>query len=565
MKVNKTAGSWLFGHTRRQLPGVVLLSVLSVVTALGYLWLALLSKQLLEAAQALLQSEIPYTVWECLRQPSLYVPALTVVGVVIAQVVLHILTSRLKVYAAGKLEMRLREQVFSSLLRADYAAVQEYHSGELITRLTSDVTVVSQGVTGLLPTAASLIARLVGSIALMVALAPELALVLIGAGLLALIGSRLYGTRLKRLHKRCQEAYGKTRSFMQESLIHILSLKAFSAEEAAKQELDVRQTEHFRWKLRRNLLQVLGSAAMYTVITAAYYAMLLWSAFGLVVGTMTVGTLAALLQIFEQLQAPLRNASGLLSQYYTIMASAERLQQTDDIAPEQETALPAERKVMIDGFCRLVLSDVHFAYDQETVVLRGVDLTVNRGECVALVGTSGIGKSTLMKLILAIYPCNEGSITLDGDMPLSVGVQSRRLMAYVPQGNSLISGTIRENIAFFREVTDDRLAEVVRLACLDEFVASLPDGLETVVGENGFGISEGQAQRIGIARALLHDAPLLLLDECTSALDAQTEERLLTNLRGLQNKAVLLISHKDTTVAGSDHVWRLVDGRLQPS
>ena len=563
MKYNRTAGAWLVKHTRRQLPGVLLLSVLSAATALAYVWLALLSKDLLEAAQMLLQSGEPNTVWDCLKQPSLYVPALTVVGVVIGQIVLHIVTSRLKVYAAGKLEMRLRERVFSSLMHADYAAMHGYHSGELIMRLTSDITVVSQGVTGLIPTAVSLIARLIGGITLLVMLAPGLSLALIGIGAVVLVGSRFYGVLLKRLHKRCQEADGKMRSFLQEAFSHILSVKAFAVEDAVKQDLNVYQTEHFRWKLRRNRVQVLGSTAIYALMTAAYYAMLLWCVFGLAVGSVTVGTLAALLQVFEQLQAPLRSASGLLSQYYAIWASADRLRQIDSVEPEADGILPTDRQALSDGFRRLVVSHVGFSYDASTPVLSGVDLTVERGECVALVGTSGIGKSTLMKLILAIHPCSEGTITLEGDTPLPVSAASRRLMAYVPQGNTLISGTLRQNIVFFREVSDNALAEVIRLACLDEFVSSLPDGLNTIIGEQGFGISEGQAQRVGIARALLHDAPLLLLDECTSALDARTEERLLGNLRGLPNKAVLLISHKDTTVAGSDRVYRLADGVLK--
>ena len=565
MKYNKTAGAWLLKHTRHLLPGVLVLSVLSMVTALAYLWLALLSKELLEAAQTLLLTGTGNTIWDALRQPALYVPALKVIGVVLGQIILHVVTGRLTVYASGKLQIRLCGQVFSSLLRADYTAVHGYHSGELITRLTSDVSVVAQGITGLLPMAASLIARLVGGVVLLVVLAPDLSLALIGIGVVTVIGSRIYGVRMKRLHKQCQEAYGKTRSFMQEALSHLLSVKAFAVEDAVNRELDAHQAEHFHRKLHRNRLQLLGSTTVYALMTVAYDAMLLWCVFGLAVGTVTVGTLAALIQVFEQLQAPLRNISGVLSQYYAIMASAERLQELDGTEPEPEAAFPDSPRVLADGFRRLVLSDVIFSYDEATPVLNGVNLTVERGECVALVGESGIGKSTLMKLILAILPCNEGSIVLEGETPLPVGAASRRLMAYVPQSNTLISGTLRENIAFFREVEEETLAEVVRLACLDEFVASLPDGLDTVVGERGFGVSEGQAQRVGIARALLHDAPLLLLDECTSALDAATEERLLGNLRALQDRAVLLISHKDTTVAGSDCVWRLVGGTLVPA
>lgn len=562
MKVNKTAGKWLMQHTRRQLPSVILLSVLSALTSAAYLWLALLSKELIEAAQQLLESGKSLTLWNCLADPALYIPAATVVAVVLGQVILHMLTSRLRVHVSGKLEMRLREQVFSSLLHTEYTAINAFHSGELITRLTSDVTVVAQGVTGLAPTAISLLTKLVGSMAVLAVLAPELAVVIAAIGVLAVIGSRFYGSKLKKLHKRCQEAYGKTRSFIQEAFTQLLSVKAFADETAVENEMNACQNEHFRFKLRRNTVQIVGSTGMYLLMTAAYYAMLLWCVFCLAIGTMTVGTLTALLQVFEQLQSPLRSASGIMPQYYAMMASAERLQQADTMPPETDNTLPASRRTVVDGFRSLVMAGVSFAYDEDTPVLQQVDLTVNRGECVALVGASGIGKSTLMKLLLAIHSCDAGSISLEGEVSVPVSAATRCIMAYVPQGNALISGTIRDNITFFREVSTEAVEAAVRLACLDEFVGSLPEGLDTVLGEHGLGVSEGQAQRIAVARALLHDAPILLLDECTSALDTETEERLLKNLRSLNDKAVLLISHKDTTVAGSDRVLRLENGKL---
>jgi ABC-type multidrug transport system fused ATPase/permease subunit len=242
------------------------------------------------------------------------------------------------------------------------------------------------------------------------------------------------------------------------------------------------------------------------------------------------------------------------------MASAERLQQTDELPVEETTA----SQLTTAAFRALSVQGVTFAYDNDRPVLDDVSLTVERGTCTAIVGTSGIGKSTLLKLILAIYPCKAGRIVLEGENTATADASTRSLMAYVPQGNSLIAGTIRDNITFFRTVEEDRLTEVIRLVCLDEFVASLPQGVDTCIGENGVGVSEGQAQRIAIARALLHDAPILLLDECTSALDAVTEQMLLQNLRTLTDKAVLLISHKDSTVAGSTSVLRLADGKLTP-
>ncbi len=562
MQVNNKAGSWLFKNTRNRLPAVLLLSVLNALMAGAYLWLALLSKDLLEAAQTVLSQDTLHSVWDCLRLPALYIPTLTVVAVVLATVVLHIVTSHFKVYTTGKVEMQLRERVFGSLLHADYTAIHTYHSGELITRLTSDITVVAQNVVGLLPAATSLLAKLIGGVAVLAVLAPDLTLVIMAVGAVAVIGSRIYGARLKALHKQCQQAYGKTRSFIQEIFSRLLSVKVFGNEAAVGQQMNEYQDDYFRWKLRRNRTQLVGSTGLYLLLTAAYYIILLWCVFCLALGAMTVGTLTALLQIFEQLQAPMRSASGLLPQYYAMLASAERLQQIDEILPESSAELPAPRAAVAQGFRRLCLSDVSFAYDEDIPILRGVNLAIALGECVALVGASGIGKSTLMKLVLAIHPCNHGNIVFDGDIPVQAGAATRCLTAYVPQGNALIGGTLRENVAFFRTVTDDQVRKAMSLACLDEFVESLPNGLDTPIGENGIGVSEGQAQRIAIARALLQDAPLLLLDECTSALDAVTEERVVRNLRGLQNKAILLISHKDTTVAGSDRVWRLEEGEL---
>lgn len=559
MKVSKATSVWLFNHTRRQLPLVILIAVLSVLSALAYLWLAILSKELIEAAQTVF-SVPDRTLWESFRQPALYKPTVTLIAVVIGQVILHVTQNRLKIHAAGRMEMQLRKQVFSSLLHAEYTALNDYHSGEFLTRLTSDVQVVSQGIITLLPTTASLISKLVGGLAVMAVLAPQLAMVIVGVGVIALIGSRFYGAQLKKLHKRCQESYGKTRAFMQDIFLQWSSVKAFAVEQSATEDLDKNQAEHFRWKLRRNSIQLVGSTGMYLLLTVAYYAVLVWCVFCLALGTMTVGTLTALLQVFEQLQAPMRNASGILPQYYAILASAERLQQIDDLPTEQTVAAP----LSASSFRSLSVQDVTFAYDEERPVLDKVSFTVKRGSCTAIVGASGIGKSTLLKLILAMYPCQAGRIAIEGETAVEVNASTRSLMAYVPQGNSLIAGTIRENIAFFRDVTDERIAEVIRLACLDEFVASLPQGTNTPIGENGVGVSEGQAQRIAIARALLHDAPLLLLDECTSALDVATEQTLLTNLHSLTDKAVLLISHKDSTVAGSTTVLRLENGTLAP-
>ncbi|MBQ9964829.1 MAG: ABC transporter ATP-binding protein, partial [Clostridia bacterium] len=323
--------------------------------------------------------------------------------------------------------------------------------------------------------------------------------------------------------------------------------------------------ENFRQRIRRNTIANLGNTGVYLVLTATYYVALLCGVVMMIAGTLSVGTLAALLQIFEQIQSPLRNASGLLPQYFTMMASAERLYEMEQLTPEAATPLPATPEELFRSFSQLEFRDVRFTYEDGAKILDGVDLQLRRGEITALVGESGIGKSTVIKLILSILTPQAGSICLHcGEHRFSIDAATRLFFSYVPQGNTVLSGTVRNNIAFFRpDVSDERLRDVLKLACLEEFVDGLPEGVDAEVGEHGYGVSEGQAQRIAIARALLNDAPILLLDECTSALDSETEERLLHNLRSLTDKTVLIVSHKDGTVAGSDHIVRLQDGKME--
>lgn len=265
---------------------------------------------------------------------------------------------------------------------------------------------------------------------------------------------------------------------------------------------------------------------------------MLWGCTGIVSGSLSYGTLTAMLQLVAQVQSPISGFANLASRAYAAVSSAERLEELDRL-PREEKAQPVSGQ-----FTGLAVENLCFSYDRQPV-LRDFSFRMNAGEIIALTGPSGCGKSTLFSLLLGLYPPESGSVqfaTTQGTLP--AGPSARQLLSYVPQGNALFSGTLRENIAMFRpEASEAEIWAGAKCACMEGFIQSLPQGLDTVLGEKGLGLSEGQAQRIAVARAIVGNAPLLLLDEATSALDEDTERQLLQNLAGL-NRSCLIVTHR---------------------
>jgi ATP-binding cassette subfamily B protein len=289
-----------------------------------------------------------------------------------------------------------------------------------------------------------------------------------------------------------------------------------------------------------------------------YFAGVIYCAHGILTGRVTYGTLTAVMQLIGQVQGPLSGISSFVPWYYSVIASAERLMVVEDYADDGEVASAAEARALYDGsFGSLGLRGASFSYqpldDEEMpVVLSNLSLEIRKGEYVAFTGHSGCGKSTVLKLLMCLYPLDGGERFVD-DEPLTA--YHRRLFAYVPQGNALISGSIRDVVSFADPAAsydDARIREALAIACADEFV----DDIDVVLGERGSGLSEGQMQRIAIARALFSDAPILLLDESTSALDELTERHLLENLRSLTDRTVVIVTHRSAALSVCDRVLR---------
>lgn len=547
MKQN-AARKWIGQTAKPQLPFLVLLILGNALSSVCAVSVALFSKRIVDAAQ---NADLP----------ALYRAGAVLLCVVLLQIALRIFDNSLSVRVSGKLEMACKRRLFSAILQKEYSAVTAYHSGELMTRLTSDITVVSDNATVLLPTATAMVTRLVFAFAVIVSLDLRFALLLLAAGVLLFVCTRAFRGKIKQLHKSVQASDGRLRAFLQEALESLLAVQVFGVQEKVTREADVRQTENFDAKIRRNRWSIAANAGFLAVFSFGTLVTLLWCGWRLAAGAITFGTLTALLQLVNQVQAPLTNLSGLMPKYYSMLSSAERLLEIEN--------LPEEAQAQTDtapacNFESARFRGVSFAYGQNEV-FTDADFEIRKNDFVVISGISGIGKSTLFKLLLGVLTPNGGEITVTADgRTYPADKNTRGLFAYVPQGNLLFSGTVRDNIRFIKEnATDEEVLRAAEIACADTFIDELPAGLDTLLGEGGSGLSEGQMQRIAVARAILTDAPVLLLDEATSALDEETEARLLSNIRALENKTCLIISHKKAAYAVCTRELTVKDGTVR--
>ncbi len=547
MKQN-TARKWIWQTAKPQLPLLVLLIFGNALSSVCAVSMALFSKWIVDAAQ---NADLP----------ALYRAGAVLLCVVLLQIALRIFDNSLSVRISGKLEMACKRRLFSAILQKEYSAVTAYHSGELMTRLTSDITVVTDNATVLLPTATAMVTRLVFAFAVIVSLDVRFALLLLAAGVLLFVFTRAFRSKIKKLHKAVQASDGRLRAFLQESIESLLAVQVFGVQEKVTREADVRQSENFDAKIRRNRWSIAANAGFLAVFSFGTLVTLLWCGWRLAAGAITFGTLTALLQLVNQVQTPLTNLSGLMPKYYSMLSSAERLLEIEDLPDEAQTGA---KTMPTKDFESARFRGVSFAYGQNEV-FTDADFEIRKQDFVVISGISGIGKSTLFKLLLGVLTPDGGEITVTaGGRTYPADKNTRGLFAYVPQGNLLFSGTVRDNIRFIKEdATDEEVLRAAKIACADTFIDELPAGLDTLLGEGGSGLSEGQMQRIAVARAILTDAPVLLLDEATSALDEETEARLLQNIRALENKTCLIISHKKAAYAVCTRELTVKDGTVR--
>ena len=545
---HKTTLHFLAERNRRYIPGLVLLTVLEVARAYLGVEFAMVTRQVIDCAQSGSAEKLAQA-------------ALLLAAVVAGIMALYASAQYLRGWLRATLDREWKTRLSHKLLHGDYAAVSAYHSGELVNRLTSDVEAVNGGVIALIPNVAALLTRLVSAVWMMATMEPTFTLLAVACGLVVIGATGFFRKRLKNLHKQMQEANGKANGFVQEIMEKLLAVQAMSVE--AETEAREKKILDSRWKLqmRQQRFSIMGTTGMYLACYLLEGAALVWCALRLMQGEISFGTLTAVVQLTGQLEGPILNFSGYIPQYVAMLASAERLIELEEISgvPVQkrdvQTLFGADTCIEAEGLC--------FAYDDTTVFDSACFRLPLQGSA-AITGNSGIGKSTLLKLLLGIYKPTSGRLLLrTGAEEIPLNAETRGLFAYVPQGNLLFSGTLRENLLLTAPgATEQDMETAAFVSCMDEYLPQLEHGFDTVLGESGAGLSEGQAQRVSIARAVLSGAPVLLLDEATSALDAATEQRVLERLNALPGRVCIAITHRPAALALSDRQMVIADGKI---
>ncbi len=543
-KENSEGLRWVVKNSKREIPFVVLISVIYIILALVNTAIALFSKYAIDAAQKAAGAKT-----DALHDK--YIHDIIFWGIVILLVISFRLVLRVGVSAIGikvqaKLVMRYRTKLFYGILNKKYEKINKIHSGELINRLTSDISIISDGVMNIIPNILYYITQFLGAFVVLIVIAPKFTIFFIIAGICISIITVLLRGKFKGLHKEVQSTEGVVRSFFQESIESLLVVKTFGVEDTFRDKGDELQDVNFWAKMKRRRVSILANAGFSFIFNAGYLAALVWAAIKVATKAMTYGTLTAMLQLISQIQAPFVNITKAVPDYYALIASAERIIEIEEIENEDKNIEDIDATKFYKEFSGAKFDNIKFTYGRESVLEEG-NAEFDKGDFVAIRGISGIGKSTLMKMLLGVFKPNEGTIKLyknNGEV-VEASPDTRSLFSYVPQGNYLFSGTLRENIMLVNPyASDEEIRRALEISDIAEFVESLPDGLDTVLGEKGMGISEGQAQRLAIARAIISKAPIILLDEATSALDAMTEKRVLDNIKSLETKTCIIITHK---------------------
>ncbi len=540
--MNNKVYKWILKNGKSSLPFIILLTGASVILSLISLQFSMESKKIIDIAIGEQSGRLS----ECIVR---------IASLLIVMLAVQIFINFINVHANSRFEISLKNNIFKNLLKKDYLSVSAYHSGELLNRINSDVSIIVSGITTIIPKAALFLTSVVGAFIYLYRIDSFLALVILAVGPFVLVGARVYSKMFKKLHKECQTADGKTKSFMLEMLQNLLVVKSFDNEDMIVDKSRKLQNKSYKLRITRTKVSVFAHIGMFLIFNAGFYFALAYCAYRLSQKVMTVGDVMAVTQLVNQIQSPFQNISGLVPQFFSVIASSERLIELEEIKDEKESGDNINCAIY-ENLEKIVFDDVEFSYSADSVVSQ-INMEIKKGEFAVVAGESGAGKSTAIKLLLGILTPDKGKIYLKtkDDKTYYLGKNTRTLFAYVPQGNMILSGTIRENISFANENADEEsIIKAAKVAQIMDFIETLDNGLDTVIGENGLGLSEGQAQRISIARALLYDAPVLLLDESTSALDSKTEINLLNSIKSMTDKTVIIVSHKQAAFDVCDKV-----------
>ena len=540
---------WLYEKIRTEKYKVLFLTTDQVLQSVLSIFYVFLFRELIDSA---LDKKIVF-----FKKTAILLAVCTIV-----QVVLRMINWYFNEDCRSSIENRLKSYFLSTLLHKDYQSISSDHSSEWQMKLNSDCVVIADRITEIIP---GMSARVVSMFFILLGLLLidyKAVLLIFPFSIILLLCALYLRKQLKRLNKDVQEKDSSMRGFLQEVFGSILVLKAYEQEDNANDSFQQYAQEHRQARIRKIIYSMIGNGGFSLFMSVLYLVSGIYYSYQLMQGKITYGTLFALIQLVSRIQTPIVSISAYIPHYYALLASTERLMEvetlTDDRLPAEKETDEIYRDLQSFGFDRL-----NFSY-KDITVFEDFSIELFKNKFVAITGPSGIGKSTLMKLLLGLYPldkqaylkCKSGTYELDASY--------RKLFAYVPQDNELMRGTIRDVICFGREYDEQKMDEALRISCCDEFVSQLNNGIGSELEEKGSGLSEGQMQRIAIARAIYSNRPILLLDEVTSSLNEELELKILDNLKKEKDRTVILATHRLNALKYADRIidFEEKDGKI---
>lgn len=475
-------------------------------------------------------------------------------GLILCDFALNIASVWVQNILGVKAQNRMQQQILDRLLRSEWHGKESRHSGDVLNRLEFDVNSVVVFLTQTIPGALSTLALFLGAFIYLCNLDWRLALVITFMIPLFVLVSKIYVRQMRSLTREVRNQDSKVQSVLQETVQNRMLIKTLESDSAAVHKLEGTQSVLRRKVVKRTVFSVFSNLVLNFGFALGYLVAFLWAAIRMSGGVLTFGQMTAYLQLVNKIQSPARQLTKLVPAFVGVFTAAERLMELEE-DPLEEQGDP----IVLDAPCGVRLNNISYAYtDADEDVIHNLNFDFRPGSCTAVLGETGAGKTTIVRMILALLKPQKGRVELYNDKECrEMSPRMRANLVYVPQGNTLLSGTIRDNLRLGKlDATDEEMRAALHKACAD-FVMDLPDGLDTQCAEQGGGLSEGQAQRISIARALLRDRSIILFDEATSALDPETERHLLQNLLKHNDKTIIFITHRLAVVDYCDQTLKI--------
>lgn len=543
---------WMYKYVDKYKWGVVFYIFLGILGTVMSLASSVASKNLIDAVTGY-------------DSNSIGMAAAVIIGMSMGNIIVNGITSRISTKINVKVGNEIRADIYDRIINTDWESMSSFRSGDLLNRLTDDSSTVASSVLGWLPNLITQVVQFVCILSVVLYYDATMAVIALMSAPITVIVSKSLMLKMRKFNKEIRIVRSDMMSFNEESFQNLQSLKAFDLSHIFSKRLRDVQSKFTDVNLEYNKFSIITSSFMSIVGTLVYYSCFGWGVYRLWTGHITYGTMTLFLQLSSRLSGSFSSLINLVPSAIGATTAAGRIMEVVELPRENKKDEALVEKMMKNierTGASVELDSIHFTYmNSDKNVLHDANIEANPGEIIALVGPSGEGKSTTMRLILGLTNPGEGrAIIRDGQgLECNISASTRKLMAYVPQEKTMFSGTIAENMRLVKvDATDEEIIEALKVACAYEFIEKLPDGIYSKIGERGSGFSEGQNQRLSIARAILRNSPILLLDEATSALDVITERRVLRNIMNLnKNRTCIVTTHRPSVLTMCDRVYKI--------